>query len=990
MRIVFWIRCILIFAASSFAVANTAPTLPDGIDADDWAQIQQQIQAQRFHAQAGDVTGGWQAANLAHGFQIDYRPDGQTVLTLVGEASAEHRIALQLQGYGYGEALIPVTEPATLSANGNTVTYQWKPGLREWWINNEQGVAQWFELAERPMMNDPNSDHDQPLVVAMTLNTELNASVADNALTLSTGYNGTTITYDRLKVWDATGRVLTAEMALDGRRLALQVDDSNAVYPVTIDPTFAQRAYLKAANSDANDEFGFSIAAAGDTVVVGARFEESDADGVNGDPADNSASDAGAVYVFVRSGTDWSQQAYLKAANSDADDRFGWSVAIAGDTVVVGAPGEASAADDVNGDPADNSAPEAGAAYVFVRSGTSWSQQTYLKAANSDADDWFGSSVAVAGNTVVVGAPLEDSASTGVNGNSADNFARNAGATYVFVRSGTNWTQQAYLKAANSDADDWFGDSVAVAGDTVVVGAIREDSAADGVNGDPADNSATEAGAVYVFVRSGTSWSQQAYLKAANSDAVDWFGGSVAIAGDTVVVGVPFEDSAAVGVNGDSADNSLSRAGAGYVFVRSGTSWSQQAYLKAANSDVDDEFGRSVDIEGDTVVVGAPREASAAAGVNGNTADNSAINAGAAYVFVRSGTSWSQQAYLKAANSDAGDRFGLSVAVAGDTKAVGALREDSAASGVNGDSADNSASSAGAAYVFESASSVGGTVTGLNGTGLVLQNNGGDDLQIMSDGSFTFGTGVFDGSAYAVTVAIQPTGLSQTCSVSNATGTLAGADVTDIEVTCVTNTFTVGGTVSCLSGSGLVLQNNGGDDLSIKANGAFTFPTALDDGSTYAVTVTSQPISPSQTCTVGTSSGTIDNADVSNVTILCILNGEGMLEPAAIGFGSVLIDQTSIVEPLVLGNLGNGNLTVDRVALTGSAADQYSLVLDECSQTLLTPGQNCDVSVRFQPTSTGLKLARLEVSSDDPDSPAISDLNGIGIDEDNLFSDSFE
>ena len=203
MRIVFWIRCILIFAASSFAVANTAPTLPDGIDADDWAQIQQQIQAQRFHAQAGDVTGGWQAANLAHGFQIDYRPDGQTVLTLVGEASAEHRIALQLQGYGYGEALTPVTEPPTLSANGNTVTYHWKPGLREWWINNEQRVAQWFKLAERPMMNDPNSDHDQPLVVSMTL---------------------------------------------DGRRLELQVDDANAVYPVTIDPTFAQQAFLKASN----------------------------------------------------------------------------------------------------------------------------------------------------------------------------------------------------------------------------------------------------------------------------------------------------------------------------------------------------------------------------------------------------------------------------------------------------------------------------------------------------------------------------------------------------------------------------------------------------------------------------------------------------------------------------------------------------------------------------------------------------------------------
>src|SRR5204863_403711 len=152
------------------------------------------------------------------------------------------------------------------------------------------------------------------------------------------------------------------------------------------------------------------------------------------------------------------------------------------------------------------------AAYIFVRSGTNWSQQAYLKASNTDAHDYFGSSVAVSGDTVVIGAPGEASNGTGVNGNQSDNSAFEAGAAYVFVRNGTNWSQQAYLKASNTDAHDGFGFSLAVSGDTVVVGAPTEASNATGVNGNQSDNSAFEAGAAYLFVRSGTTWSQQAYL----------------------------------------------------------------------------------------------------------------------------------------------------------------------------------------------------------------------------------------------------------------------------------------------------------------------------------------------------------------------------------------------------------------------------------------------------------------------------------------------
>jgi len=196
------------------------------------------------------------------------------------------------------------------------------------------------------------------------------------------------------------------------------------------------------------------------------------------------------------------QQAYLKASNtktyyaSSVDD-FGWSVAVSGDTVVVGTPFEDSNATGVDGDQSDTSAPNSGAAYVFVRNGTTWTQQAYLKASNTE--HWFGVSVSVSGDTIVVGAPYENSSATGVDGDQSDLSAPGAGAAYVFVRNGTTWSQQAYLKASNTGAGDSFGTSVAVSGDTVVVGAINEKSNATGVNGDESDNSAFDPGAAYIF-----------------------------------------------------------------------------------------------------------------------------------------------------------------------------------------------------------------------------------------------------------------------------------------------------------------------------------------------------------------------------------------------------------------------------------------------------------------------------------------------------------
>jgi hypothetical protein len=491
--------------------------------------------------------------------------------------------------------------------------------------------------------------------------------------------------------------------------------------PVFVSGTLDQAiGYFKASNTTAGDHFGRSVALSGDgsTLAVGATGEDSAAIGIDGNQNDNSAASAGAVYVFTRTAAGvWSQQAYVKASNTDAGDQFGHAVALSGDgnTLAVGAISEASASTGIGGIQNNNSAIIAGAVYVFTRTAAGvWSQQAYVKASNTDAGDRFGRAVALAadGSALVVGAPLEDSAATGIGGNQNDNSAASAGAVYVFTRTAAGvWSQQAYVKASNTGPGNEFGDSVALSADgsTLAVGAIGEPSAATGINGDQNDSSAASAGAAYVFTRADNgAWSQQAYLKASNTNAGDRFGSSVALSGDgnSLAVGGTGEASAATGINGNQNDNSAASAGAVYVFTRTAAGvWSQQAYVKASNTDAGDQFGHAVtlSVDGNTLAVGAFGEASAATGIGGNENDNSVGGSGAAYVFIRTAVgAWSQQAYVKASNTGTSDLFGVSVALSGDgsTLAVGAFFEDSAATGIGGDQNDNSAGDAGAVYLY--------------------------------------------------------------------------------------------------------------------------------------------------------------------------------------------------------------------------------------------------------------------------------------------------
>ena len=258
-------------------------------------------------------------------------------------------------------------------------------------------------------------------------------------------------------------------------------DPGGAATTYTVNVTRAaavlQQAYVKASNTDANDIFGCGVAVWGDTLAVAANFESSGASGVDGDQSDNSAPGVGAVYVFTRTGTTWTQQAYLKASNTGEYDQVGGRLALSGDTLAVSAGGEYSAATGVNGDQTDDSAKYAGAVYVFTRFGSTWSQQAYIKASNTGAGDQFGSDLALWGDSLAVGAWLEDSAATGIDGDQAHDSAADAGAVYVFTRAGTTWSQQTYAKASNNEAGDELGGSVALWGDSLAVGAQHEDAA---------------------------------------------------------------------------------------------------------------------------------------------------------------------------------------------------------------------------------------------------------------------------------------------------------------------------------------------------------------------------------------------------------------------------------------------------------------------------------------------------------------------------------
>ena len=665
----------LLIALSFSAGGLCAMTLPAGMGSSDWSGITKEYQRHR-HAAFPIAEGGYRARGWEQ--QWVTRFDGLGFEVIPDQGS--WRWGLQLQSYGFGGAERDVAKQARVTTDVERISYRWTEGLEEWFVNGADGLEQGFTITKRP----PGAG---PLLLHLAVRGNLHGEGSGQAVRFVDCDGTAVLNYAGLRAVDAIGRELPANMTTEAGALRIEVDQSGARYPITIDP-LVQQAYLKASNTRPFAGFGVAVAIDGDTVVVGDDDETSNATGVNGDQSDASVGQAGAAYVFVRNGTTWSQQAYLKPINTQGGERFGHSVAISGDSIVVGAFWEGQLKQGVNPDPTivfPYPAPRSGAAYTFVRVAGAWFTEAYIKASNTKTtigiNDNFGNSVAISGDLMAIGAPNESSNAVGIDHDQTNTQQPLAGAVYLFKRTAGVWAQAAYVKGPIKKSQQ-FGWSVAAFGSTVVVGAPLENSGSSGTAGDGTDTSATNAGAAYVYSSSGGVWGLQAYLKASNTEAQDQFGWTVAASGDTVAVGAVGEDGNATGINGDQTNNSISNAGAVYVFVRTGALWAQQAYVKASDPFANGQFGAALAVDGDTLVVGAPQQFS---------------GQGEGYVFTRGGTAWSQSALLFPSNH--ASFFSLGVAVSGSTIVATGL-DRSNATGVNGNQSDITAPNSGAAYVF--------------------------------------------------------------------------------------------------------------------------------------------------------------------------------------------------------------------------------------------------------------------------------------------------
>ena len=376
-------------------------------------------------------------------------------------------------------------------------------------------------------------------------------------------------------------------IAVGAISLALSGSTATAVAasPRAAPPVGTQLSELKGSDTVARDYLGYSVAISGTSAVVGAP---------------GYAGHAGRAYVFTKTGAGWKQAAELKGSDTAAGDYFGYSVAISGTTAIVGAPGlartyvftksgagwkqaaELKGSDTVVGDAfgdsvaisgtsavagADGHAKAAGRAYVFTKTGAGWKQAAELKGSDTIAGDLFGGSVATSGTSAVVG---------------ASGHAKAAGRAYVFTKTGAGWKQAAELKGSDTVAGDYFGDSLATSGTSAVVGA---------------SGYARDAGRAYVFAKTGVGWKQAAELKGSDTVAGDYFGGSVAISGTTIVAGAPVFTK---------------EAGQAYVFTNTASGWKQATELKGSDTVAGDAFGDSVAISGTSAVAGADGHAKAA------------------------------------------------------------------------------------------------------------------------------------------------------------------------------------------------------------------------------------------------------------------------------------------------------------------------------------------------------------------------------------------
>jgi FG-GAP repeat len=544
---------------------------------------------------------GLRAENGPQRLSARFAPEGVHI------ASGPGRLALSLVGFGRDDGLEP-TRTATPRVSGNRVGYA-RGSLREWYANGPLGLEQGFDVTRSPARGSG------PLTIALALAGNLVGRLEHGDVRLSG--DGVSLRYGGLRADDARGRPLRSWFVLRARRLEIRVDDRDAAYPLRIDP-FIQQAELTASDGASDDILGYSLAASGDTLVVGALDHAAGGTGA--------IARQGAAYVFVKPPSGWANATHpveLTARDGADGDLFGYSVAISGDTIVVGARDHS-----VGG----NS--RAGAAYVFEKPFFGWTDATQnaeLTASDGAPFDGFGNSVAISGDTIVVG-PYQHQVGTNLN----------QGEAYVFVKPAGGWqdsTQTSRLTFRNGATNDALGQAVAISGDTVVVGAHGRDQF---------------QGAAYAYVKQAGGWTDDdspTVLTATDGRPNDLFGEAVAISADTIVVGAPLHQ---VG---------LSSQGAAYVYEKTFFGWAgggQTSELSASDGTTNDALGISVAVSGATVLAGAYVHR-----VGANQAQ------GATYVFIRSAAAWpsatTQTAELTASDGAPGDALGLAVASSGST-----------------------------------------------------------------------------------------------------------------------------------------------------------------------------------------------------------------------------------------------------------------------------------------------------------------------------------
>jgi hypothetical protein len=497
------------------------------------------------------------------------------------------------------------TASRAVAVVGNRATLERSDGTEEWFVSGSLGIEHGMVLPYRPLASSP--ELAAPLRVELQVTSdeplELRTNGAGTMVTLR-GEAGAELRYTDLHVTDADGEVLPSRLAADGLRISLILDDRGARYPLRVDPLlwlFQQK--LVASDGADGDRFGSAVSASGDTVLVGAPS------------GDGNVADSGAAYVLVRAAGAWTEQGKLTASDGAADDSFGSGVAIDGDLAVVGARS------------GDGNAADSGAAYVFARTASVWTEEHKLTASDGTADDWFGQSVSVSGATAIVGAHMAETAGP------------YAGTAYVFTRTASTWTEQQRLTATSPDVVDRFGSSVSLEGDTALIGAYGEDQ-----NG-------AFSGAAYVFTRTASTWTELDKLTASDAGTADEFGYAASLSGDTALVGAHRRRE---------GDFDPAR-GAAYVFVRNGAGWAEQQMLTASGASGDFyEFGSAVALAGDVAIVGASAD------------DQLGTDAGVAYAFLRTASAWTEIQTLTADDGAEGDYFGWSVALSDDTVIVGA------------------------------------------------------------------------------------------------------------------------------------------------------------------------------------------------------------------------------------------------------------------------------------------------------------------------------